>query len=196
MARLESWGFENMKYLFIAITPKSTLTQNDSTCVGPINGQIVILSNTNNSTYFKNTLYTYQQYLMMAYEISESAQDNFGKFPHQFQPKTKTLIRKLERILIKLYRQNVSLSFNQTCLNKKVLLEYTLSLSLSLSLYIYIYICVCVCVCVRGFANRYTIELNDLTINYYLFYLFKVQDIAFYIFKRYFSGEINSFYQF
>ena len=37
-----------------------------------------------------------------------SAQDNFGKFIHQLQPETKTLIRELERILIKLYRQNVS----------------------------------------------------------------------------------------
>ena len=33
------------------------------------------------------------------------------------QFETKALIRKLERILIKLYRQNVSLLFNQTCLN-------------------------------------------------------------------------------
>ena len=33
--------------------------------------------------------------------------DNFGKFIQPFQPKTKTLIRKLERILIKLYRPNV-----------------------------------------------------------------------------------------
>ena len=33
-----------------------------------------------------------------------STQDNFGKFIHQFQPETKTLIRKLERVLIKLYR--------------------------------------------------------------------------------------------
>ena len=41
---------------------------------------------------------------MMAYEVSESAQDNFGKFIHQFQPETKTLIRKLESILMKLYR--------------------------------------------------------------------------------------------
>ena len=31
---------------------------------------------------------------------------------------SKTFIRKLERILIKLYRQNVSLSFNRTCLNE------------------------------------------------------------------------------
>ena len=36
--------------------------------------------------------------------------ENFGKFIYQFQPKTKTLIRN-----IKLYRQNVSLLFNQTC---------------------------------------------------------------------------------
>ena len=42
---------------------------------------------------------------------------NFGKFIHQFQPEIKTLIRKLERILIKLNRQNVSLLINQTYLN-------------------------------------------------------------------------------
>ena len=53
----------------------------------------------------------------------ESAQDNFGKLINQFQSKTKTLIRKLGRIFIKLYRQNVSLLFNQTYI------------------YIYIYIC-------------------------------------------------------
>ena len=40
----------------------------------------------------------------MVYERSERARDNFGKFIHQFKPETKTLIRKLERILIKLYR--------------------------------------------------------------------------------------------
>ena len=61
---------------------------------------------------------------MMAYKGSKSTRDNFGKFIHQFQPETKTLIRKLERILIKLYRQNVSLLFNQT----------------RLYIYIYIYI--------------------------------------------------------
>ena len=57
---------------------------------------------------------------MMAYERSESARDNFGKFIHQFQPETKTLLRKLERIQIKLYRLNVSLLFNQTCLNERL----------------------------------------------------------------------------
>ena len=61
---------------------------------------------------------------MMAYEGSESAQDNFGEFIHQFQPETKALIRKLERILIKLYRQNVSLLFNETCLNERLRPNY------------------------------------------------------------------------
>ena len=46
---------------------------------------------------------------MMAYEGSESAQDNLGKIIYPFQPETKTLIRKLERILKKLYSQNLSL---------------------------------------------------------------------------------------
>ena len=46
---------------------------------------------------------------------SESALDNFGKFIYLLQPKTKkNLYRKLERILIKLYRRNMSLLFNQT----------------------------------------------------------------------------------
>ena len=43
----------------------------------------------------------------MAYERSESTWDNFGKFIYQFQPETNTLIRKHERILNKLYRQNL-----------------------------------------------------------------------------------------
>ena len=47
----------------------------------------------------------------MAYERFENARDNFAKFVYQLKLKTKTLVRKLERILI-----NVSLSFNQTYL--------------------------------------------------------------------------------
>ena len=49
----------------------------------------------------------------MAYERSGSTQDNFGKFIYQLQPETKTLVWKLERILIKLHRQNVCLLFIQ-----------------------------------------------------------------------------------
>ena len=51
---------------------------------------------------------------MVANEGSENALEKFGEFIYQFQPKIKTLVRKSERILIKLYRQHVSLSFNQT----------------------------------------------------------------------------------
>ena len=43
---------------------------------------------------------------------TKSTWDNFGKFIHQFQPESKTLIKKLEKILIKLYKPNVSLLFN------------------------------------------------------------------------------------
>ena len=65
------------------------------------------------------------------------AQDNFGKFINQFQPENKILIRKLERILNKLYRQNLSLLFNQTCLKERLLPnnKYTY-----IYIYIYIYI--------------------------------------------------------
>ena len=58
---------------------------------------------------------------MMAYEGSKSTRDNFGKFSHQFQYETKTLITKLEKILNELYRQNLSLLFNETCLNERLL---------------------------------------------------------------------------
>ena len=63
--------------------------------------------------------------------------ENFDKLIHHFQPETKTLIRKLERILIKLYRQNVSLIFTQTCLNEILLLNHTHT---CIYIYIYIYI--------------------------------------------------------
>ena len=53
---------------------------------------------------------------MMVYERSESVREKLGKFLHQFQHETKILIKKLERILIKFYRQNVSLLFDQTCI--------------------------------------------------------------------------------
>ena len=40
-----------------------------------------------------------KQPLMVAYEGSESARNNFGKSINQFQPETKTLIRKLKKDL-------------------------------------------------------------------------------------------------
>ena len=50
-------------------------------------------------------------------KVPKKAWATFSKFIYQIQLKTKTLVRKLEMILIKLNRQNVSLLFNQTCLN-------------------------------------------------------------------------------
>ena len=103
-----------------------------------------------NSTYFikenrkklkKDNPYTYKQPLIMAYEKSESARDNFGKFIPQFQAEIKILIRKLERILMKLYIQNGSLLFNQTCLNERLLPNYTHTHTHTHTyIYIYIYI--------------------------------------------------------
>ena len=74
---------------------------------------------------------------MMVYKKSESARDNFSKFIEQLQPKTKRLVRKLKRILIKFNRQNVSLLFNQTFLNE----------GLQPPLPTHIYMCVCMSVC-------------------------------------------------
>ena len=79
----------------------------------------------------------------MAYEAFESARDNFGKFIHQFQPETKTLIRNLERILDKLYRQNLSLLFNETCLNERLLPNYTHTHTHTHAHIYIIWICVC-----------------------------------------------------
>ena len=83
---------------------------------------LLCYKNFQNSFLKSSTPYTSKQLLMMAYEGSESARENVGKFIYQFQPETKTPIRKLERVLDKLYRHN-------------------------LHIYIYIYMCVCVCVC-------------------------------------------------
>ena len=72
-----------------------------------------------------NNLHTCKHSLFMAYERSKSTRKNIGKFIYQLQPKTKPLVRKLGRILTKLYRQNVSSLFNQTCLNKGLLPNFT-----------------------------------------------------------------------
>ena len=74
----------------------------------------------------------------MADERPKSARHNTGKSIHQFQPETKTLSRKSERILIKLYRQNVLLLFNKTCLY----------------IYIYIYIYKQLSINIHGYQEK------------------------------------------
>ena len=85
--------------------------------------------------------------LTMAYEVSETVWEvKFGKFINQFKPEIRTLVRKLERILIKLYT-HVSISFNQTCLVERMLPNYTHARARKYThthththIYIYIYI--------------------------------------------------------
>ena len=105
---------------------------------------------------------------MMAYKGSKTARDNFGKFIYQFQSETKTLIRKIERILNKLYGQKLSLLFNESCLNERLLptppyiyiyiyfilcmqglliLTSNFDLLYNKDLYMYIAISKCVCMC-------------------------------------------------
>ena len=56
----------------------------------------------------------YQEEKMIPDARSENARDNFDKFINQFQPKTKTHVRKHERIL-----KNVSFLFNRTCMEQR-----------------------------------------------------------------------------
>ena len=74
---------------------------------------------------------------MMAYDGSKSASDNFGKFIYQFQPEAKTLIRKLERILNKLYRQNLSLLFIETYLCTYIFSSHALFIILWTFIYLF-----------------------------------------------------------
>ena len=76
----------------------------------------------------------------MAYEKCESARDNFGKFIYQFQSKIKTLTRKLERILIKSYRQNMSSLINQTCIHTHTHTHTHTHIYIYIYIYINIYI--------------------------------------------------------
>ena len=90
-------------------------------------------------------------------KLSQALSDNFGRFIHQFLPETETLIRKLERILIKLYRQIVSLLSNQAYLNERLLSNYTYTHT-RIYIYIYIYIYRGVCVKAWNELDRINVE--------------------------------------
>ena len=85
------------------------------------------------------------------------------------QPKTKTHVRKVERIPIKSCWQNVPLLSNQTCLNEGLLPNYTHTHTHT-HIYIYIYMCVCVCacVCVCVLINKVNIVKGLLSRKHYL----------------------------
>ena len=64
---------------------------------------------------------------------------SFGKFIYQFQPDTKTLIRKPERILNTLYGQNLFYLLNKTCINQQCCLNTHTHTHTHTHIYIYIY---------------------------------------------------------
>ena len=137
---------------------------------------------------FKNTLYASKEPLMMAYERSKSTWDNFGKFIHQFQPETKILIRKLERILIKLYRQNMSLSSIQKCLTKRLLPNYKHTHTHThththIYIYIYIYIYLCVCIYIYIYIYVY-LSIYIYIYIYYFILIFITISIALVVWKK------------
>ena len=121
-----------------------------------------------------------------------------------FNLKPKHLFGNLKGSLIKLYKQNVSILFNQTCLNERLLPNSTHTHT---HIYIYIYVpvyvrvCVCVCVCYNLpnlIAKIYDIfscvkeifwiknQNNSFSKNYQLkhvlFFLFTKCKIQYYIF--------------
>ena len=70
---------------------------------------------------------------MMAQSQAESTWDtyNYGQYINQFPPNTIKVIREFEQIQKKIYRQKMSIMFNEICINEEMLPKY---------IYIYIYI--------------------------------------------------------
>ena len=60
---------------------------------------------------------------------------NYGQYLNQFPPNAIKVIREFERIQKRICRHEMSIMFNEICINEEMLPKYT---------YIYIYICVCV----------------------------------------------------
>ena len=86
----------------------------------------------------------------MAYERSKTIHDNFGEPIYQFQPKTKTLIRKHGKILIKTHFNLIILLFYLTYLNERLLPNYT-----------HTHVCVCVCVCVEHQNDKQKLQILE-----------------------------------
>ena len=69
----------------------------------------------------------------MAQSRAESTRDtyNYGQYLNQFPPNTIKVIREFERIQKRICRHEMSIMFNEICINEEMLPKYT---------YIYIYI--------------------------------------------------------
>ena len=125
---------------------------------------------------------------MIASKGSESPRDNFGKFMYQIQRGTKTLIRKIERILTKLYRQNLSLLFNETWLNEQLQPNYTHTHTHTYTrarahththIYIYIYILLVQCEKSNYFKMSKSTRKFVFKLSIYLQHVFIVFQIIF-----------------
>ena len=84
----------------------------------------------------------------MAQSRAESTRDtrNYGQYINQFPQNTIKVIREFERIQKKICRHNMSIMFNEICINEEMLPKYT---------YIYIYIYIYMCVYIRIFLYKY-----------------------------------------
>ena len=66
---------------------------------------------------------------------------SYGSFINQFPTDTIKSIRQLERTYTKICRQNMSILFNEICINDQMLPKYTyLYIDMCVCVYIYIYI--------------------------------------------------------
>ena len=96
--------------------------------------------------------------LMMVQSRAESIWEinNCGKYINQFPPNTIKSIRQYERINKKIYRQKISIVFNEICINEEMLPKHTHTHTHTyIYIYIYIYIyCARARVCVRQWSGR------------------------------------------
>ena len=91
----------------------------------------------------------------MAQSRAGSTRDayNYGQYINQFLLNTIKAIREYEQIQKKIYRQKMSIMFNEICINEEMLPIYIYTHThthVYTYIYIYIYVCMneCVCVCV------------------------------------------------
>ena len=128
--------------------------------------------------------------LMMACERYGSARDNFDEFNIKHQRKTKTLVRKREKILLKLYRQNMSLLFKPAWTKDSYLTTHT---HINITGWVSVCererereresvcVCMCVCVCERNLCNFYTLVIIIMMLlavgSYFHYYLETIAQI-------------------
>ena len=88
---------------------------------------------------------------MMAQSRAESTRDtyNYGQYLNQFPPNTIKVIREFDRIQKRICRHNMSIIFNEICINEEMLPKYT-----HIYIYIYIYIYMLRCQCCNGYRLK------------------------------------------